>query len=44
MRDIVLRRAPWIIKHMGDDQPVVLTKQFVSGETLPYMGRNVTLS
>ena len=28
VRDIVLRRAPWIIKHMGDDQPVVLTKQF----------------
>ena len=43
VRDIVLRRAPWIIGHMGDDQPVVVTKQFVSGETLPYMGRNVTL-
>ena len=43
VRDIVLRRAPWILKHMGDDQPVVVTKQFVSGETLPYMGRNVTL-
>ena len=43
VRDIVLRRAPWIIRHMGDDQPVVLTKRFVSGETLPYMGRNVTL-
>ena len=43
VRDIVLRRAPWIIKHMGDDQPAVVTKQFVSGETLPYMGRNVTL-
>ena len=43
VRDIVLRRAPWIIRQMGDDQPVVLTKRFVSGETLPYMGRNVTL-
>ena len=43
VRDIVLRRAPWIIRQMGDDQPVVVTKQFVSGETLPYMGRNVTL-
>ena len=43
VRDIVLRRAPWIIKHMGDEQPAVVTKQFVSGETLPYMGRNVTL-
>ena len=43
VRDIVLRRAPWIIKHKGDDQPAVVTKQFVSGETLPYMGRNVTL-
>ena len=43
VRDIVLRRAPWIIRHMGDDHPAVLTKRFVSGETLPYMGRNVTL-
>lgn len=43
VRDIVRRRAPWIIRHMGDDQPDVVPKKFVSGETLPYMGRNVTL-
>lgn len=43
VRDIVRRRAPWIIRHMGDDQPDVAPKKFVSGETLPYMGRNVTL-
>ena len=43
VRNIVLRRAPWIIGHMGDNQPAVVPKKFVSGETLPYMGRNVTL-
>ena len=43
VRDIVLKRAPWILKHLDEEQTPLPTRRFVSGETLPYMGRNVSL-
>ena len=43
VRDIVLKRAPWILKRMAEEQDVAPARRFVSGETLPYMGRNVSL-
>jgi predicted metal-dependent hydrolase len=43
VRDIVLKRAPWILKHMAEEQDATPARRFVSGETLSYMGRNVSL-
>ena len=43
VRDIVLKCAPWILKHLGEVQDAAPARRFVSGETLPYMGRNVSL-
>lgn len=44
LRDLVVRRAPWILKKLGGlaDAPAPL--RFVSGEALPYLGRTVRLS
>ena len=43
VRDIVLKRAPWILKHMAEEQDATPARRFVSGEALSYMGRNVSL-
>ena len=43
IRRIVLQRAPWIVARMSDTGPPVPPRQFVSGETLPYLGRDVRL-
>ena len=43
VRDIVLRRARWILKRLDEEQAAAPKMRFVSGETLPYMGRNVSL-
>ena len=43
LRDIVLKRARWILKHIGEEQTAASEMRFVSGVTLPYMGRNVSL-
>ena len=40
---IVRRRAPWILSHAPDALLETPPKRFVSGETLPYLGRNVRL-
>ena len=40
---IVHKRAPWILRQTPDLLPVVPRKRFVSGETLPYLGRNIRL-
>ena len=40
VRDIVHRRAPWILAHAPETLLEALPKGFVSGETLPYLGRN----
>ena len=43
VRAIVRRRAPWIIGHAADATLEAAPKRFVSGETLPYLGRNVRM-
>ena len=38
---IVRKRAPWILRQAPDAVLQVPRKRFVTGETLPYLGRNV---
>ena len=40
---IVTKRAPWILRQAPEPGLGVSPKRFVSGETLPYLGRNVRL-
>jgi len=40
---IVRKRAPWILQRASDGQLQARRKQFVSGETLPYLGRQARL-
>lgn len=40
---IVHKRAPWILRQAPGTLLADLRKRFVSGETLPYLGRNVRL-
>ena len=41
LRAMVRKRAPWILSHASDEMLEATPKRFVSGETLPYLGRNV---
>ena len=41
LRAIVRKRAPWILTHASGAVLEAAPKRFVSGETLPYLGRNV---
>ena len=43
LRAIVLKRAPWILSHASTAALEAAPKRFVSGETLPYLGRNVRI-
>ena len=43
LRAMVRKRAPWILSHASDEMLEATPKRFVSGETLPYLGRNVRL-
>ena len=43
LRAIVRKRAAWILRQRRDDAPRPAPKRFVSGETMPYLGRNVKL-
>lgn len=43
LRDFVLKRASWIIKKLDEERSRPPAIRFVSGEALPYIGRNVTL-
>ncbi len=43
LRAFVLKRASWIIGHASRAMPEAATRRFVSGETLPYLGRNVRM-
>ena len=43
LQALVHRRAPWILNHATDGLLTVAPKRFVSGETLPYLGRNVRM-
>lgn len=40
---IVTKRAPWILRQAPEPGLGVSPKRFVSGETLPYLGRNIRL-
>ncbi len=43
LRAIVRARAPWILERLSEAVPEPATERFVSGETLPYLGRHVPL-
>ena len=43
LRAIVRKRAPWILSHASGQLLEAAPKRFVSGETLPYLGRNVRM-
>lgn len=43
IRDVVLKRASWILARADDGVLQPRPKRFVSGETLPYMGREVRM-
>ena len=43
LQTMVRRRAPWILNHASDGMLTIAPKRFVSGETLPYLGRNVRM-
>ncbi|MEZ4503640.1 MAG: SprT family zinc-dependent metalloprotease [Dehalococcoidia bacterium] len=40
----VRRRAPWIVQHDGAAAAAPPARRFVSGESLPYLGRSVRLT
>ncbi len=43
LRAIIRKRAAWILNHAHEGALRPARKRFVSGETLPYLGRNVKL-
>ncbi len=43
LQAIVRKRAPWILSHASEATLEAAPKRFVSGETLPYLGRNVRM-
>ena len=43
LQAIVQQRAPWILGHTTRSMLEATPKRFVSGETLPYLGRNVRM-
>ena len=43
LRAIVRKRALWILRHASGEMLEAAPKRFVSGETLPYLGRNVRM-
>ena len=43
LQAIVRKRAPWILRKASTAALEAPPKRFVSGETLPYLGRNVTI-
>ena len=43
LETIVHKRAPWILRQVPDPLVAPSKKRFISGETLPYLGRDVRL-
>ena len=43
LQAIVRKRAPWILSHASGELLEAVPKRFISGETLPYLGRNVRM-
>ena len=44
LQALVRKRASWILSHTSGAMPEAAPKRFVSGETLPYLGRNVPMT
>lgn len=44
LQRIVRKRAAWILRQSNAETLTAAPKRFVSGETLPYLGRNVRMS
>ena len=44
LEEVVRRRAAWIIRHDGAASAAPPPRRFVSGESLPYLGRSVRLT
>ncbi len=44
LQAIVRKRAPWILRHASEAMLEAAPKRFVSGETLPYLGRNLRMT
>lgn len=43
LRDFVVERAAWILRKVAEQPRAVEPHRFVSGETLPYLGRDVPI-
>ena len=43
LRDVVRKKAPWIIAHKPEAPVLSPPKRFASGDVLPYLGRDVSL-
>ena len=43
LQALVRKRAPWIVNHASEETVLATPKRFVSGEALPYLGRNVCM-
>ena len=43
LQAIVRKRAPWVLSHAHNSSLEVPPRRFISGETLPYLGKNVRL-
>lgn len=45
IRELITRRTPWITKQIAKalERPIIKPKEYVSGETFPYLGRNYRL-
>lgn len=43
IRNVVFRRAGWILAKANWESPAAHSKLFISGETLPYLGREVRI-
>ena len=44
VQELVLKRAPWILKQLDKQKEQPAPKKFATGETMPYLGREVYLS
>lgn len=43
LRDLVVKRAAWILRNVAEQPGAAEPLRFVSGETLPYLGRDVPI-
>ena len=45
IRDLVIKRTPWINRKLQEqsERPVTVPREFVSGDTVAYLGKNYRL-